>query len=197
MAPGHGAATGARPERRFLALEHVLEHFLGDIFTGHDVQGSGVFRVVRDSDIEIEEEAEDLVREFQTLLKQRRQGDVVRLKIQSSMPADMRSFIGEKLKADPHDVIIADGMLGLTQLSELILDDRPDLKFPAFDPRFPERIRDHGGDCFAAIRAKDILVHHPFERRVETYGVTPHRPAQRAAHRGRPGPGFLRRGGRS
>ncbi len=161
--PAKVKANGARPQRRFLALENVLEHFLSMIFAGHDVLGSGAFRIVRDSDIEVEEEAEDLVQEFQTLLKQRRQGDIVRLKIQSSMPEEMRAFIAEKLKADPHDVIIADGMLGLAQLDELILDERPELKFPAFDPRFPERIRDHNGDCFAAIGAKDILVHHPFE----------------------------------
>jgi polyphosphate kinase len=154
---------GARPEHRFLPLEVVLTHFLGTLFPGYDLLASGAFRVVRDSDIEVEEEAEDLVREFQTLLKQRRLGDVVRLKLEASMPEDLRAFIIEKMRADPHDVIIADGMLGLAQLGKLILDDRPDLKFPAYEPRFPERIRDFGGDCFAAIRAKDLLVHHPYE----------------------------------
>jgi polyphosphate kinase len=154
---------GARPERRFLPLEVVLTHFLATLFPGYDLLASGAFRVVRDSDIEVEEEAEDLVREFQTLLKQRRLGDVVRLKLEASMPEDLRAFIIEKMQADPPDVIIAEGMLGLAQLDKLILDDRPDLKFPAYEPRFPERIRDFGGDCFAAIRAKDLLVHHPYE----------------------------------
>ncbi|HVY03660.1 MAG TPA: RNA degradosome polyphosphate kinase [Caulobacterales bacterium] len=153
----------ARPEHRFVALELVLTHFLDEIFPGYDPLARGALRVVRDSDIEVEEEAEDLVREFQSLLKQRRLGDVVRLKLEASMPEDLRAFIAEQMHADPHDVIIAEGMLGLAQLNELIVDDRPDLKFPPFDPRFPERIRDYGSDYFAAIRAKDLLVHHPYE----------------------------------
>ena len=150
-------------ERRFLTLENTLMLFLDVLFPGHEVEAKGAFRIIRDSDIEIEEEAEDLVREFTTLLKQRRMGDIVRIKIESSMPEDLRDFIIRKTESDDHDVVIAEGLLGLTALSELIFDDRPELKFAAYEPRFPERIRDFGGDCFAAINAKDILVHHPFE----------------------------------
>jgi polyphosphate kinase len=158
-----GEARGGKGERRFLALESFLVLFLDHLFPGCDVEGRGMFRLIRDSDVEIEEEAEDLVREFEARLKRRRLGDVVRVKVEASMPQDLRAFILEGLKADPEDVIVVDGKLGLTQFGQLIPADRGDLKFPPFSPRFPERIRDHGGDCFAAIREKDILVHHPFE----------------------------------
>ena len=152
-----------RAQRRFVALESFLILFLDKLFPGCKIEGSGLFRLIRDSDVEIEEEAEDLVREFEARLKRRRLGSVVRVKVSASMPDDLREFIVEGLRADLQDVVRVDGKLGLAQLSELIPSDHPELKFPPFQPRFPERIRDHGGDCFAAIREKDILVHHPFE----------------------------------
>jgi polyphosphate kinase len=152
-----------RHARRFFALESFLILFLDRLFPGCEVEGQGLFRLIRDSDVEIEEEAEDLVREFEARLKRRRLGLVVRVKVQASMPDDLRSFILEGLQAEPQDVVKVDGKLGLAQLGQLIPPDLPELKFPPFQPRFPERIRDHGGDCFAAIREKDILVHHPFE----------------------------------
>ena len=149
--------------RRFFALESFLILFLDKLFPGCEVEGQGLFRLIRDLDVEIEEEAEDLVREFEARLKRRRLGSVVRVKVQASMPDDLRAFILDGIEAEPQDVVKVDGKLGLAQLSELIPPDLPTLKFPPFAPRFPERIRDHGGDCFAAIREKDILVHHPFE----------------------------------
>jgi polyphosphate kinase len=157
------ATPGARAERRFLSLENTITLFLNVLFPGYRVEAQGAFRVVRDSDIEIAEEAEDLVREFEARLKERRLGDIVRLKIESSMPDDLRAFIVRELEADARDVILVDGMLGLAALSELVSVERVDLKFPRYEPRFPERIKDFGGDSFAAIRAKDILVHHPYE----------------------------------
>ena len=148
---------------RFIPLEDVIGLFVGDLFPGFKEKSRCLFRIVRDSDIEIEEEAEDLIREFEVLLKQRRRGRIVRLRMQSSAPLHLREFITAEIGAENADVVLYDGILGMAQLSELIVDDRPDLKFPPYDPRYPERIREMGGDCFAAIRMKDILVHHPFE----------------------------------
>ena len=154
---------GAKAERRYLTLENMLILFIDHLFPGCDIEAKGVFRLIRDSDVEIEEEAEDLVREFEALLRQRRLGSVVNVSIDGSMDADLREFIVRNLKAEAEDVVVIDGMLGMAQLSQLIPSDRADLKFPPYEPRFPERVRDHGGDCFAAIREKDFLVHHPFE----------------------------------
>jgi polyphosphate kinase len=152
-----------RPEKRFIALETILILFVDALFPGYQLVGKGAFRIIRDSDIEIEEEAEDLVREFEALLKQRRRGVLVRLKIEASMPEELRRFIIQQLHAEKQDVQLVDGILGLAQLSQLIPDERPELKFEPYEPRFPERIKDHGGDVFAAIRAKDLVVHHPYE----------------------------------
>jgi polyphosphate kinase len=155
--------AGAYAPRRFITLENAIALFLGELFPGYAVEARGAFRVIRDSDIEIQEESEDLMREFQTRLKERRLGDIVRMKIEASMPEDLRNFIVHEIEADPRDVIIVDGMLGLRSLNVLVHEERPDLKFKRYEPRFPERIKDFGGDNFAAIRAKDILVHHPYE----------------------------------
>jgi len=149
--------------KRFVSLENLLLLFIDHLFPGCEILEKGLFRLIRDSDIEIEEEAEDLVMEFEEALKQRRMGSVVRIKIQASMPEDLRNFIIAELHAQPQDVVLVEGMLGLAQLAELIPGGHPDLKFKGYEPRYPERVRDNGGDIFAAVREKDMLIHHPFE----------------------------------
>src|SRR5262245_16885036 len=148
---------------RFLALESVIGLYHDKLFPGHAVAASGLFRILRDSDIEVAEEAEDLVRLYETMLKRRRRGSVIRLEFSATMPQDLQRFIGDHLNIGGRESFIVEGLLGLDETKELILDERPDLQFQPFASRFPERIRDHGGDCFAAIKAKDIIVHHPFE----------------------------------
>lgn len=148
---------------RTIALEDVIRHFLPLLFPGFTLLGSGAFRIIRDSDIEIEEEAEDLVRFFQTAIKQRRRGQVIRLKITAETPDNLKQLVRSAMRVTDADVTEVDGILGIADLAQLVEEDRPDLKFEPYTPRFPERIRDFGGDCFAAIRAKDIVVHHPYE----------------------------------
>jgi len=150
-------------EARYLPLEALLLLFIDQFFPGYRLEGQCVFRVVRDSDIEIEEEAEDLLQEFEILLKQRRRGRIVRIKLEAGAPEDLRTLILREIEAEPQDVVLTDGILGMASLSQLITDEYPELLFDPFEPRYPERIREMGGDCFAAIRAKDILVHHPYE----------------------------------
>jgi polyphosphate kinase len=153
--------TGKRV--RFLPLEEAIALNFGRLFPTKKVLGWGLFRILRDSDVEIEEEAEDLVLLFETLLKRRRRGSVIHMKCSASMPDGLRRLIVEHLDLDDSEVVIIENLMGLSDLGKLILAERPDLQFKPYIPRFPERIRDHGGDCFAAIREKDLIVHHPFE----------------------------------
>ena len=152
------------PERvSFIQLEHVITMFIDKTFPGYDMIGSGVFRVLRDSDIEVAEEAEDLVSLFETALKRRRRGMVIRLEIDDHMPVDLQQLVIAELEVDPVYVVLIDGIVGLAQTDLIYQKLGPQLKFEPFIARFPERIREHAGDCFSAIKAKDIIVHHPYE----------------------------------
>jgi polyphosphate kinase len=148
---------------RFFPLERLVALNLARLFPGFEVRDQGLFRILRDSEMEIEEEAEDLVRLFETALKRRRRGNVIRIKVTASMPDDLRQFIIDQLDVDPQDAFSLEDLIGLADLKALIVADRPDLLFKPFNARFPERVRDFGGDCFAAIRRKDFIVHHPYE----------------------------------
>ncbi|MCC3305954.1 RNA degradosome polyphosphate kinase [Sneathiella sp. HT1-7] len=148
---------------RFISLENIVMLFLDHLFPGYEVASKGMFRVVRDSDMEVEEEAEDLVRLFESALKRRRRGSVIRLKVDKEMPQEFVDYLIKELDLDKRALIITDGLLGLADTSKLITSDRPELCFKPYTPRYPERVRDAGGDIFSAISNKDFIVHHPYE----------------------------------
>ena len=153
--PGEGA--------RYVAIETMVRRFTSVLFPGYEVRGRGALRIIRDSDIEVEEEAEDLVLYFRTAIKRRRRGRVIRIELEGGMSSTLEPLWKDQVGGADSFVTESGSFLGIADLAQLVEEDRPDLKFSAFSPRFPERIREHGGDCFAAIRAKDIVVHHPFE----------------------------------
>ncbi|WP_137699783.1 RNA degradosome polyphosphate kinase [Marimonas lutisalis] len=148
---------------RFLPLEDLLLEHISSLFPGYTLRGHCAFRVLRDSDLEVEEEAEDLVREFETALKRRRRGEVVRMKISADAPPALLELIKRELHVTDDEIVEIDGLIGIADLGQLVLDERPDLLWPSFTPRVPERVQDFDGDMFAAIRQKDMLLHHPYE----------------------------------
>ncbi len=151
------------PRRRFVPIEELIKAHVGLLFPDHKLVSAGAFRIIRDSDIEIAEEAEDLVRHFRSAIKRRRRGRVIRLKMQRGIPPKLQKLIRETLGGGSSIVTESMGFLGIGDLAQLVEEDRKALKFKPYTPRFPERILEQDGDCFAAIRQKDIVIHHPYE----------------------------------
>ena len=154
---------GRRGEVRFLPLEDLLELFVPMIFPGYTISTVAAFRILRDSDLEVEEESEDLVREFETALKRRRRGVLIRLVFSANASPELKARIVDEIGLDNAEVVDADGLVGYADVSELVIKDRPDLLFKPYKPRMPERVQDFDGDIFGAIRQKDMLLHHPYE----------------------------------
>ncbi|GAB4479311.1 MAG: RNA degradosome polyphosphate kinase [Erythrobacter tepidarius] len=158
-----GGPAGMRGGTLYISIASLIQRYAAALFPGFTIQGDGLFRVLRDSDIEIEEEAEDLVRTFRSAIQRRRRGQVIQLELEEDFDPAAEALLREQLGIHEAAVIKTDGMIGIDGLAEIVAEDRPDLKFDAYSPRFPERIREHDGDAFSAIREKDIIIHHPYE----------------------------------
>ncbi len=150
-------------EVRFISVENCIRLFLNLLFPNYSIKGEGIFRLIRDSEMEVDEEAEDLVRVFESALKRRRRGHVIRLEVNANIPDNLLKMVKRELQITDTEIVSVSGVLGLAEVDQLIVDGFPKLKFKSLDPRFPQRVKEKGGNCFSAIREKDFIVHHPFE----------------------------------
>ena len=150
-------------EVRFISVENCIGLFMNRLFPNYTIKGDGIFRLIRDSEMEVDEEAEDLVRVFESALKRRRRGRVIRLEVNAEMPKNLLKMVRRELKITKKEIVNINGVLGIAEVDQIIVDGFSNLKFKSLDPRFPQRMKEKGGNCFSAIRQKDFIVHHPFE----------------------------------
>ena len=148
---------------RFVLVEAVIKAFIGKIYTKHVLKSSSVFSIIRDSEIEIDDEANDLINEFETALRARKRGSVVLMTLTSDASASTLKLLCQAMAIGKDRCFGSDGPVSLNNFAELISYMPKHLLYPTFNPRIPQRIRDFDGDCFAAIRNKDFVVHHPYE----------------------------------
>jgi polyphosphate kinase len=148
---------------RLLLVEAVIRASIVKIYPRHQLVSAAMFSILRDSEIEIDDEANDLIHEFENALRARQRGNVVLLTLSKDAPKPIRRLLKSAMGIDENNFFNTDGPVALNNFSELLDYIPKHLLFPAFAPRFPQRIRDFNGDCFAAIRNKDIIVHHPYE----------------------------------
>ena len=148
---------------KFIPTDNIIIFFIDQLFPKYTFISYGAFRLIRDSDIEFSDEAEDLVTTFENQLRKRRYGREVLLEMTKSIPEDLKNMIINSLNINRDNIIYAEHILDISSVNQITSSVNKELRWKTFKPRFPERIKDANDNCFAAIRYKDMIVHHPYE----------------------------------